>query len=222
MLKAPSFYSPYGKNIDKLRDRKNVVLREMYRNNFITEAEYNSAKEEVVEFKPRETEGIKAPHFVFYVIEELEKDFGEDVVRNGGLRVKTTLDYEMQKKGDAIANKYAKENKNKFNAENAAFVAIDPKNGGILTMVGSRDYFDSEIDGNFNIATAKRQPGSTFKPFVYAEALLKGFTPETVLFDVKTQFSTNCSPDNTTSENGCYSPENYDNKYNNHRLWHDG
>lgn len=213
MLKAPSFYSPYGKNTDKLRDRKNVVLREMYRNDFITEAEYNSAKEEVVKFKPRETEGIKAPHFVFYVIEELEKDFGEDVVRNGGLRVKTTLDYEMQKKGEAIANKYAKENKNKFNAENAAFVAIDPKNGGILTMVGSRDYFDSEIDGNFNIATAKRQPGSTFKPFVYAEAFIKGFTPETVLFDVKTQFSTNCSPDNTTSENGCYSPENYDNKF---------
>lgn len=213
MLKAPSFYSPYGKNTDRLRDRKNVVLREMYRNNFITEAEYNSAKEEVVEFKPRETEGIKAPHFVFYVIEKLEKDFGEDVVRNGGLRVKTTLDYEMQKKGEAIANKYAKENKNKFNAENAAFVAIDPKNGGILTMVGSRDYFDSEIEGNFNIATAKRQPGSTFKPFVYAEAFIKGFTPETVLFDVKTQFSTNCSPDNTTSENGCYSPENYDNKF---------
>lgn len=210
---APTYFSPYGSHRDKLEERKNIILGEMLRNNFITSDEYESAKKEVITFKPKRTEGIKAPHFVFFVIDELEKKYGEDMVRNGGLRVKTTLDYEMQKKGEEIAKKYALQNKINFNAENAAFVAIDPKTGGILSMVGSRDYFDKDIEGNFNITTAKRQPGSTFKPFVYAEAFNKGYTPETIVFDVKTQFSTNCAPDNLTSENGCYSPENYDMKY---------
>ncbi len=210
---APSFYSPYGRNRERLEERKNLVLYKMRENNFITEEEYRQAKEEVVTFKPREESGIKAPHFVFFVLEDLEKKYGESIVRNGGLKVKTTLDYEMQEKGQEIAEKYAKENKTKFNAENAAFVAINPKTGEILSMIGSRDYFDEEIEGNFNIATAHRQPGSTFKPFVYATAFNKGYTPETVLFDVKTQFSTSCSPDNTTSTGGCYSPENYDSAY---------
>lgn len=80
-------------------------------------------------------------------------------------------------------------------------------------MVGSRNYFDKEIDGAFNVVTAKRQPGSTFKPFVYSQAFIKGYTPETVLFDVKTQFSSTCAPDNLTTGNGCYSPDNYDNQY---------
>src|SRR3989338_1607774 len=80
-------------------------------------------------------------------------------------------------------------------------------------MVGSRDYFDKEIDGAFNVTTAKRQPGSTFKPFVYSQAFIKGYTPETVVFDLKTQFSTSCASNNTTSSNGCYSPNNYDNNF---------
>ncbi len=80
-------------------------------------------------------------------------------------------------------------------------------------MVGSRDYFDKTIDGNFNVTTAHRQPGSTFKPFVYAEAFVKGYTPNTVLFDVPTQFAANCAPDNTTSKNGCYAPGNYDDQF---------
>jgi penicillin-binding protein 1C len=210
---APTYYSPYGKNFEKLVGRKNFILNEMLKSGSITNEEYTAALEEKVIFKPRETENIKAPHFVFYVIEELAERYGEDMVMNGGLRVKTTLDYELQKKGEEIAKKYALENESKFNAENAAFVAIDPRDGGIRVMVGSRDYFDENIDGNFNISTAFRQPGSTFKPFVYAEAFTKGYTPETVLFDVKTQFSTTCSVDNTTSDNGCYSPENYDNAY---------
>jgi len=210
---APTFFSPYGKNKERLENRKNLVISEMLQNNFITQEEADDAKKEVVVFKPKELVGLKAPHFVFYVIDELQKKYGEDVVQNGGLRVKTTLNYELQQKGEGIANKFALQNEKTFNAENAAFVAIDPKTGGILTMVGSRNYFDKEIDGNFNITTARRQPGSTFKPFVYAEAFNKGYTPETVVFDVKTQFSTTCAQDNHTSTNGCYSPENYDSKY---------
>lgn len=210
---APTYYSPYGLHKDKLEDRKNIVLSEMRKDNFISQSEYDSAIKETVVFKPKQSGGIKAPHFVFYVIDQLSQKYGDDMIQTGGLRVKTTLDYTLQQKGEGIANKFALQNKKNFNAENAAFVAIDPKTGGILTMVGSRNYFDKEIDGNFNIATAKRQPGSTFKPFVYAESFVKGYTPETVVFDVKTQFSTNCAPENLSSSNGCYSPENYDLKY---------
>src|SRR3989344_2257858 len=210
---APTFYSPYGTHRDRLEERKNLVLSEMLRNGFIDENEYKEALSEEVQFKPRETSGIKAPHFVFFVLEELNKKYGEETVRDGGLRVKTTLDYAIQKQGEEIAKEYALKNKVSFNAENAAFVAIDPKTGGILSMVGSRDYFDKEIDGNFNVATAHRQPGSAFKPFVYAKAFIKGYTPETVLFDLQTQFSAKCPPDNLISENECYSPQNYDDRF---------
>ncbi len=209
--KAPTFYSPYGKNKEKLNDRKNLVLKEMLENSLINEAEYNSAKEENVEFLPKNDDGIKAPHFVFYVLDYIREKYGDEIINTGGLRVTTTLNYTLQEKAQRIAHDYALENQQKFNAENAAIVAIDPKTGGILTMVGSRDYFDKEIDGAFNVTTAKRQPGSTIKPFVYSQAFKKGFTPETVLFDVQTQFSTSCARDNFTMENGCYAPQNYDN-----------
>ena len=89
-------------------------------------------------------------------------------------------------------------------------MAIDPNTGEILTMVGSRNYFEQEIDGAFNVTTAKRQTGSTIKPFVYSKAFIKGYTPETVVFDLKTQFTTACAPNNLTMENGCYAPDNYD------------
>ncbi len=210
---APTFYSPYGKNVDALHNRKNLVLQEMKDAGFISELEYSTAKDEKVVFQEKQSTGIKAPHFVFYVTDYLQKKYGDDVLETGGLRVITTLDYDMQKKGEEIAQQYALKNKETYNAENAAFVAIDPKNGQILAMVGSRNYFDEEINGNFNVTTAHRQPGSTFKPFVYAQAFLKGYTPETIVFDVKTQFAAKCRPDDQTSENGCYSPDNYDGKY---------
>lgn len=211
--KAPSYYSPYGPNKEMLDKRKDLVLSKMLENGFVTEDEYNKAKLEKINFVGKGDQSIKAPHFVFYTLQYIKDKFGENILEQGGLRIITTLNYELQLMAEDITYDYALENKTKFNAENASIVAIDPKNGGILTMVGSRNYFDQEIDGAYNIATAKRQPGSTFKPFVYAKALMKGFTPETVLFDVKTQFSTTCSPDNLTTGNGCYSPENYDNNY---------
>lgn len=208
--KAPTFYSPYGSNKEKLEERKNLVLREMLSNNFITEEEYDLAIAEKVSFIAKGDSSIKAPHFVFYVIDYVKKKYGEESISTGGLRITTSLDYSLQSIGEKIAYDYAMENKTKFDAENTALVAIDPKTGEILTMVGSRNYFDKDIDGAFNVTTAKRQPGSTIKPFVYSEAFIKGFTPETVLFDLKTQFSSTCAPDNLTMDNGCYSPENYD------------
>jgi membrane peptidoglycan carboxypeptidase len=120
----------------------------------------------------------------------------------------------MQQEAERIVKEYALKNEKSFNAENSGLVAIDPKTGGILTMVGSRDYFDPEIDGNYNVTTALRQPGSTIKPFIYATAFLKGYEPETVVFDLRTEFSAYCNPDGTsTAGSNCYSPENYDFNY---------
>lgn len=206
--KAPTYYSPYGNNLEILERRKNLVLRKMREFDYITEEEYQQALVTKNEFQKQEQFGIKAPHFVFYVRELLEKQFGEDVVESGGLKVVTTLDWKLQEKAEEVTKKYALQNAVSFNAENAAMVGIDPTNGQILTMVGSRDYFDEEIDGNFNITTTKRQPGSTFKPFVYAQAFKEGYLPETIVYDVPTEFSTACS-----RGGNCYSPGNYDNVF---------
>jgi len=211
--KAPTYYSPYGPNREKLEERKNLVLRGMLSNNFITQEEYDSAIAEKVSFVAKGDSSIKAPHFVFYVLDYIRNKYGDEILNNGGLRVVTSLNYNLQSAGERIAHDYAIENKEKFDAENAAIVAVDPKTGEILAMIGSRGYFDQEIDGAFNVITAKRQPGSTFKPFVYAQAFIKGFTPETVVFDLKTQFSASCSPDNFTSDNNCYSPNDYDDNF---------
>ncbi|MEX0932415.1 MAG: transglycosylase domain-containing protein [Parcubacteria group bacterium] len=212
--KAPTYYSPYGRNTDDLEYRKNLVLKEMFDLEFITEEEYNKALVEEVEFKPRENTGsIKAPHFVFFVIDYLAERYGEDALQNGGFKVITTLDYDMQVKAQQVAKKYGEINDKQFNGENDAFVAIDPKTGEILVMVGSRDYFDDKIDGNFNVAIAHRQPGSAFKPLVYAELFNKGYTPNTVIFDVPTQFGSSCNPASRVSNDSCYAPNNYTNSF---------
>ncbi len=209
--KAPTYYSPYGQHRDELENRKNLVLDKMLELEFITQEEYEKSLAEKVDFKPRsENAGIKAPHFVFFVIEKLAERYGEEAVRNGGYKVTTSLDYSMQREAESLSNEYGKINKEKFNANTNAIVVIDPKTGEILAMVGSRDYFDKEIDGNFNAATGHRQPGSTFKPFVYSVLFNKGYTDKTILFDVPTQFSPNCPPNDLTSEPPCYSPGNYD------------
>jgi 1A family penicillin-binding protein len=205
---APTYYSPYGNNLEDLEKRKNKVLQKMLENNYITQEEYNKAKSSVVKFEKQEDYGIKAPHFVMFIKEQLEKKYGAEAIESGGLKVITTLDYDLQKEGEEIAKRYALENKIKFNAENTSITAVDPTNGQILTMVGSRDYFDSEIDGNYNISTTERQPGSSFKPFVYAAAFDKGYRPDTVLFDLPTEFSSTCS-----SGGNCYNPGNYDDKF---------
>lgn len=214
---APSYYSPYGNNKDKLEARKNLVLAKMLQNNFISQEEYDTAMKEKVIWLPQENVGIKAPHFVMFIRQYLEDKYGEQTLNQGGLKVTTTLDYGLQAQAEALAKAYALENKKKFNAENIAIVALDAKTGQILVMVGSRDYFDKTIDGNFNVALAERQPGSSFKPIVYSEAFIKGYTENTTVFDLPTEFDTQCNPDGTPimagDEDKCYMPVNFDSKY---------
>lgn len=212
MIQAPTHFSPYGTHIDDLEARKNLVLKLENEQGYITDDEYTKALAEKVTFKPRsDSSSIKAPHFVFYVIDYLEKKYGEDALQRGGLKVTTTLDWNIEQNAEQIASDYGQKNQRDFNASNNAIVVLDPKSGDILSMVGSRDYFDSTIEGNFNAATSpNRQPGSTFKPFVYATLFNKGFTPSSILFDVPTQFSVNCAANNFTSDNGCFSPQNFD------------
>jgi 1A family penicillin-binding protein len=211
MIQAPSYYSPYGNNKDGLELRKNLVLKNMHDQGYIDDATYQSALTETVTFFPRtDSGGIKAPHFVFFVINYLEQKYGEDALQHGGLKVTTTLDWTMQQDAETIVSKYGASNQKNFNASNEAAVVIDPKTGDILSMVGSRDYFDTSIEGNYNDATANRQPGSAIKPFVYSTLFEKGFTPSSILFDVPTQFNVNCAPNNFTSDNNCYSPQNFD------------
>lgn len=212
--KAPSYYSPYGTHRAELDARKNIVLSEMLKNGLITQEEYEAAKNEKVAFKEKEANtSIKAPHFVFFVLDYLKQKYGEEAVDNSGYKVVTSLDYSIQKDAESIAKKYGAINQEKFNGNNNAIVAIDPKTGEILAMVGSRDYFDKDIDGNFNAATGLRQPGSTFKPFVYSVLFNKGYTHNTILWDAPIQFSTSCPPDNLTTEDPCYAPGNYDDKF---------
>src|SRR3989344_6851647 len=132
---APSYYSPYGNNKDKLEARKNLVLSKMLEKEFITKDEYREAMEENVVWKPQENLGIRAPHFVMYIREQLEETYGDKILE-GGLKVITTLDYGLQEKAEALAKKYAVDNEKNFNAENLALTALDPKTGQILVMLG--------------------------------------------------------------------------------------
>ncbi len=216
---APTLYSPYGQNKTKLDERKNTVLNRMYELKLISKDELDSAKKEVVVFnKNKDDSGIKAPHFVEFVRSYLESRYGREEVETGGLNIITTLDYDLQQKAEETIKEFGDKNEKDFKAKNAGLIATDPKTGQILVMVGSRDYFNTKNEGNFNVTLAHRQPGSSFKPFVYATAFKKGYTPDTVLFDLETEFQANCDPDGNpippnNNPNVCYMPQNYDDSF---------
>ncbi len=216
LIRAPSYYSPYGNHVPDLLARKDFVLKRMGDLGFITAEEYAAAKEQGLDFK-KSAEKIVAPHFVIMVKEYLSSKYGEGAAESGGFKVVTTLNASLQSLAEEVIEKYAKINKEKYKASNAAMVSIDPNNGDLLALVGSADYFDIENEGNFNVATGKRQPGSAFKPFAYATALRKGYTDFTVLFDLKTEFNYNCTPDALQEKDqfgiDCYHPRNYDGLY---------
>ena len=184
LINAPGYYSPYGSHKDELEERKNWILDRMSQLNFITKEEAEKAKKELVVFSPLKIkEKFLAPHFVMYVKEQLSKKFTEDELSKGGYTIITTLDMNLQKLAEEVVQKYGDFNEKNVGAKNMALLAEDPKTGQILAMVGSRDYWNIEREGNVNVTLAVRQPGSSFKPIVYAAAFLKGFYPESVVFD---------------------------------------
>lgn len=197
---APSRYSPFGSHPEEGKARQQRVLQVMYEQKYITEEEMQSAKEEGLEFSAIRDE-IKAPHFVFYVKEFLTEKYGEKVIEQGGLSITTTLDLKTQKiVDDAIATEGASLRTN--NWYNAAAVVTNPMTGEILAMAGSRDYFDSENDGNVNVAIANRQPGSSIKPINYATGLMNEYTAATPFVDKRV-----CFPNPGQAS---YCPRNYD------------
>ncbi|MCL5795475.1 MAG: PBP1A family penicillin-binding protein [Patescibacteria group bacterium] len=196
IVKAPTYYSPYGLHPDKFEERKNYVLDRMMALNYISKEETIKAKAEKLSFKDRR-ENITAPHFVFYVKEKLIEEYGEQMVEEGGLKVTTTLDLDKQKMAEDVVQNAWENKLQNYGASNAALVSMDPKTGQILAMVGSHDYFDKENDGQVNVAISDRQPGSSFKPLVYATAFKGKYNPGYTLFDLTTDF-------------GNYTPRNYD------------
>jgi 1A family penicillin-binding protein len=200
--KAPTYYSPWGTHKDLLDIRKNKILSDMADEEYISKEEALAAQEEKVIFKSP-GQGIEAPHFVMYVKDLLADAYGEKRVEEGGLKVITTLDYDKQKFAEQAIQKQGEKNIN-MDASNAALFSLDAKTGEILAMVGSRDYHNMDIDGNVNVVLSRRQPGSSFKPIVYAAAFQKGYTPDTILFDIVTNFDTTGTKE--------YTPHNYTGK----------
>ena len=220
MLKAPSYYSPWGTHTDELLARKEYVLARMAELGFITDEEKKTASDAELDFAPPSLGTIQAPHFALTVRDVLIDTFGEYMVTNGGLKVITTLDARLQKFAEEAAEWGAERNKELYCSANAAIVAQDPKTGQVLALSGSKNYFadvvpegctpglDCEFEGNFNVATqGLRQPGSALKPFVYMTAFEKGYSPKTVVFDVSTEFDARNNPETS------YRPQNFDGKF---------
>ncbi len=211
---APSYYNPSGPNFDDLQARQKFILNQMEELGYINAEQKEAALNEEVKFETIKT-AIVAPHFVQYVENYLAEKYGETSLQEGGLKVYTTLDTKLQQIAEQAVSEGAKKNL-AANGHNAALVAIDPKTGQILAMVGSKDYFgESEPAGcvqgktclfepNVNVATSLQQPGSSFKPYAYVTAFGRDFkySPASMLLDVKTNFG-DYSPNNfNLAENG--------------------
>ncbi len=203
---SPSNYSPYSSKPKAYIGRTKEVLRRMREDGYITPDQEKSAVEslENITFQPRGS-GFKAPHFVQYVQKILEDRYGQDSVEQGGLKVQTTLDLTLQESAQSIVSEeIAKVEKQHIT--NGASVVIYPETGEILAMVGSKDFNAADYDGQVNVTTSLRQPGSSFKPFTYVTGLKKGFTAASMFMDVPTGFPGG-------GDNPDYNPVNYDGKY---------
>lgn len=200
---APSRYSPFMNGGDKGKARQRDVLNAMVNQGFITQDEANQAYLEELEFESPQVP-IQAPHFVMYVKDLLIKKYGLPEVERGGLQVTTSLDINTQKISEEIVSDEVDKAGN-LGVGNGAALVTNPQNGDILAMVGSRDYFDPEHDGNVNVATSLRQPGSTIKVITYSLALSSGMTEATILDDTPLTIRSAGGPS--------YSPVNYDGRY---------
>jgi len=216
LIKAPSYYSPFGNYLDELLGRKDYVLDRMAQEKYITQEQDDEAKQVELEFA-KVSQTIKAPHFVLYIQEYLFETYGKNFLEEGGYKVYTTLDWELQQAAEKAVSEGVERNK-AYKAYNAALAAIDPKTGEILAMVGSANWFGDSypegceasseatclFDPMVNVTTYRigRQPGSAFKPFVYATAFQNGYDDEYIVIDEKTNFG--------VWGNDEYIPKNYD------------
>lgn len=203
LTKSPTIFSPFGSHPEYAIGRRDEVLKLMVINGFISQETANDAKSQKITFADNTT-NISAPHFVMYVREQLVNMFGEDLVERGGLTVKTTLDSDIQKLAEETIRQEIS-SLQRLNVTNGAAIVADPQTGEILSMVGSKDYFDSSIDGNVNVTLQNRQPGSSIKVINYAYALSHGYTPASIIEDVPTTFDI---PGQLP-----YKPKNYDGNF---------
>ena len=221
LIQAPSRYSPYGENKDLLLERKNYILDRMQEENFISEETAQQSKEEEIIFI-KNTQNFKAPYFTLWIKQQLEEKYSQEFLMKKGLKVYTSLDWEIQQIAEEETKKGVEYNK-ALNAYNAGLVAIDPQTGEVLAMtVGTGDYYADSFpegcisgktclfDPKFNIVIGLRnkpgrQPGSAFKPFVYAAAFNKGFDDKTTVIDEETNFGIWGGEE--------YIPQNYDGLY---------
>ncbi|OGY16311.1 MAG: hypothetical protein A3H88_02740 [Candidatus Blackburnbacteria bacterium RIFCSPLOWO2_02_FULL_44_9] len=201
--KAPTTYSPFGATPELTRSRQLEVLSRMTQEHFISSQEAEEAAQVDLEFAVQLTD-IKAPHFVMYIKQILAERFGEQMLEEGGLSIYTSLDLATQEMAQKVTHDEVEKIRN-LNISNGATLITNPQTGEILAMVGSKDYFDLNIDGNFNVTTALRQPGSAIKPINYSYALeTKKYTSASTISDTPVTYTGTSAP---------YSPRNYDNKY---------
>lgn len=203
LTQAPSRYSPFGSNPDAAKSRQELVLKRMQEEGYITGEQFDEAKTKEIQFS--QSQNIEAPHFALWVKEQLAEKYGDAVVEKGGLRVKTTLDLELQ---DFAQNAVATEVEklSKLNVGNGAALVTKPESGEILALVGSKDYNAQDEDGKVNIIFSKRQPGSSIKPLNYALGIMdEKITASTAFADVRTCFS--------VQGQAPYCPDNYDGSF---------
>ena len=197
---APTTYSPFGSNPYLAIYRQHDVLNLMVQEKMIAPEEAELAKAEKIKLAPQYS-NIKAPHFVMYIKDLLVSQYGESMVEQGGLSVTTSLDLNLQDKAQSIVTQEIS-NLSQFHITNGAALVTNPQNGEILAMVGSRDYFDFDHDGQVNLTTALRQPGSSIKPVNYSYALEHGYTAASIIQDTPITYN--------TPGTKAYSPVNYD------------
>ena len=199
---APTLYNPL-QNPVAAKDRQAYVLEQMVRDGFITEADARDARQAELVYQPQQQTSL-APQWATYVRSLIEQKYGAQLLYQGGLKIHTTLDYDLQVKMEEVA-KANQPNLAERDANNAAIVVINPKTGEILALVGSMDYSNPEIDGQVNVALAERQPGSTIKPLVYLTSFTKGWVPATPILDEKLSIA--------DDSGRVWTPENYDKKF---------
>ncbi|NLG49466.1 MAG: PBP1A family penicillin-binding protein, partial [Chloroflexi bacterium] len=201
ILQSPAGYDPYL-DPDAALARRETVLRLMRQNGYITREEYELAVKQPLGVVPQKWI-MEAPHMVVHVRQQLEEMYGTEMLYKGGFQVYTTLDLDMQHLAEEVVREKIAELREQ-DATNAALIAMDPDTGDVLVMLGSADFDDPAIDGQVNVTTRLRQPGSAIKPFTYLAALERGWAPSTMIMDIEQDFPDGANPP--------YRPTNYDKK----------